>query len=137
MFMVALLVVWPPLLFLGIAMVTGWRRLAREHPRVAPGPGARRTHGSAAMGPLALGYNGCVIFIADDDHLHIGLVAPFGWMFHPMMSIPWAAVEFVDGGRRVGVMRRVRLRIGATRVWVPAKVVERELAVRAEIEGVE
>lgn len=122
-----------PASFYFASWMTGWARLARRHPGAPPLPGAVRNGGSLSMGSRLCNYNLIVRFASDDDHLHISLAPPFGLMSHPPISIPWAAVEFVEGGRRSLVLRRVELRVGAVRMWVPARVVEQETAVRREM----
>lgn len=114
-----------PLIIWGIGAFSGWRELARSFPRVPVGEGARRGHfGAVRFG--AGGYNGCVSWAADDDHLHLALWPVFAVFGHPPMSIPWSAIEF--GAARFGAVRVV---IDDRVHWVlPKAMVRDELALR-------
>lgn len=114
-----------------VGVFSGWRELARRFPTTPPppvGPGARRGRfGSIGFG--AGGYNGCVVWAADDEYLHLALWPVFAVAGHPPMSIPWSAVEF--GGRSFGAVR-VTIE-GRVRWRLPMAMVEGELAVRKAI----
>jgi hypothetical protein len=109
-----------------MSRLTGWKRLADTYPAQPPAPNARRVFGSAGFRALG-GYNNCVIWRADEEHLHIALMRPFQWMGHPPMSIPWAAVQFDPAQPRWGYKR---LSVDGIPIRAPAKVVETELALR-------
>jgi hypothetical protein len=91
-------------LFWALARIGGWRELARHHPGVSASAmrdgrwgwweGNRRNWWSLTSIRLRwfVGYNGCVLWRADDTYLHLRIMPPFN-IFHPPVSIPWSEVE--------------------------------------------
>ncbi|TVQ65206.1 MAG: hypothetical protein EA379_00265 [Phycisphaerales bacterium] len=112
--------------FFVLSRITGWRRLAARHPGVAPASGAKRGL-TSVMFPPCLGYNHCVLYAADDEHLHLRIMHPFS-LCHPPVSIPWAAMESVE--RVPSAFLGARVRVGDISFRIPRHVVRDELTLR-------
>jgi hypothetical protein len=111
--------------------VSGWSRLAGEFPAQPPAQGARGGLTSVGFHCLC-NYNNCVRWRADEDYLHLSLMPPFGWFYHPPISIPWVAVEIVDPRGRWGA---AKIRVLDIPIRVPKKMIEREVELRAALEA--
>ncbi|MCA9310075.1 MAG: hypothetical protein KDA21_02655 [Phycisphaerales bacterium] len=107
--------------------VTGWRVLARAYPSRPPGDILDRG-GPVSIGTMRLGgYNNCIMWVADEDFLHIRMMKIFS-AGHAPMSIPFAAMTFtVDRQSRY---IPVKLECGRT-LTLPRRLVRRELELRA------
>lgn len=116
-----------------LARMGGWRELAERYPgipaaemyaerwgwwqRPRAGQCRRRWWGITSIRlRWFAGYNGCILWRADDEYLHLRVVPPFN-IFHPPMSIPWAEMDVV----RVASWY-VRLRIADVPVLVARRV---------------
>jgi hypothetical protein len=109
--------------------IGGWGKLVKAFPARPPAPGARR--GICSLGfHTYTNYSGCVRWRADDEYLHLGLVPPLSLFFHPPMSIPWAAVEFVDTSPKRGM---IGVKVLDIPMRIPAKLLQDELALREAI----
>lgn len=107
-----ILALWFGIIF-AIATIGGWRRLAARYPGLTPShirrgtswwqPRARWRLTSIAVRYL-LAYNFCVLWRADDDHLHLRIAPPVN-IFHPPISIPWSEIEVVRIGRLIAHLR--------------------------------
>jgi hypothetical protein len=115
-------------LFWAIAHLGGWAALAREYPAHEPAPDADRGFGSLTIGRWC-NYNNCIRWRADDDYLHLSLLAPFS-SFHAPVSIPW-----VDATLTRRFFGRCTLKAGRYSLTVPARMVARELHTRALLAG--
>jgi hypothetical protein len=109
--------------------VGGWGRLVRAFPAHKPAPGARGGISSAGLHTWT-NYTGCVRWSSDEEYLHLGLIPPFSWFFHPPMSIPWAAVEFIDTTPNRGMMK---VKVLGIPMRLPPKVLKDELELREAI----
>jgi hypothetical protein len=112
--------------FLAMARLTGWKRLAAAYPARPPAQDARTGLGSAFFYTMG-NYNGCVRWHADDEYLHLALIRPFQWLGHPPMSVPWAAIEVDLTQSRDGYQQ---VYIDGIPVRLPFKAVEAELELR-------
>jgi len=107
---------------------SGWSRLARAFPARPPAPDARG--GLSSIGFYSwCNYNNCILWKSDAEHLHLSILPPFSWMYHPPMSIPWVAVEIIDAKGRWP-----KVRVMDTPIRLPRGMIERELQLRAELE---
>lgn len=113
-----------PLIMWVIARMSGWRSLAEKFPAAPPAADADRGFGSVLFSPMG-GYNNCIIWRADDDHLHLRVMVPFN-IFHKPISVPWAHVEIEPKGR----FGMATIRIDGRRYGVPPRSVAREIRVR-------
>lgn len=127
--LILFIVVWPPLLFLLIGMLTGWRWFARTYPAREPAADAAGSGVISVMLGIIGRYNNCVLWRIDDAHLHLRMLPVLAWMLHPPMSLPWGEMELVAQRGPWTVWR-----IDGRRLTLPRKVVERELAVREAME---
>jgi len=115
-----------------VARMSGWRSLAQRFPAQPPAPDADRGLGSLAFMTIG-GYNNCIFWRADDDHLHLRVMVPFN-MFHKPLSIPWAHIEIDNPGGRWGM---AAVRMDGRRYGVPSRAVAREATVRAAMAAME
>jgi hypothetical protein len=128
----ALLALWLPFM-LFLALFSGWWELSRVYPRQPPATGARRGAGSVLFGPL-FRYRHVVAWADDGDVLHLGL-PPIVGAFHPPMSIPWAAIEFDQGDRRVAGF--IPVKVERRRLFLSKAMVSRELEIRRQLAAAE
>ena len=120
-----------PAMFLIIAHLSGWRRLCRRYPAHEHTELARTRHGSMAMTSSWMRYNNCIRYTTDERFLHIRMMIPFGWLFHPPMSIPWERVELPERAKRPARFAWTRIGVGGVSIWLPGAVVADEIELRA------
>lgn len=121
---------WLTTFFL-LATLTGWQSLARRFPAVPPLEGAERGFGSLSIGAWG-NYNNCVRWASDENALHLRILPGFN-LFHAPISIPWGEVQTITPISR-GLRRGwVTLHIGPTKLTIPGRAAERELALRDRI----
>jgi len=89
LFPVLLLAVWAVVLSL-LALLGGWRELARCYPANLPFSGKRWWFQSGNM--RAVNYGGCLIIGANAEGLHLAVLFPFR-PGHPPIFIPWSQVS--------------------------------------------
>lgn len=117
--------------FYALATLTGWQTLARRFPAAPPLEGADRGIGSVSIGSCG-NYNNCIRWASDENALHLRILPGFN-LFHAPMSIPWSEVQSLTPVERGFRRGWVTLHIGATRLTVPGRAAQRELALRAQI----
>jgi hypothetical protein len=120
-----------PLTMWAISHWGGWQAFAKRFPSVPPAPDADRGFGSLSFSRLG-GYNNCILWRADDDHLHLRVMVPFN-TFHKPLSIPWAHIEIIKPKGEWGM---TVIRIDGRRYGIPPRAAARELRVRAVMAGV-
>ena len=121
----------PPVLWL-VFRLGGWTALTERYPaveRAAEAEGGKVT--SLGLKSRLNRLNNCVEWWADDGHLHLTVIPPFGKLTKPV-SIPWGEVVEIDAPRRYGF---VRIELPEMNLWVDRKLVARELAVREAMEA--
>lgn len=109
--------------------LTGWRQLATAYPAREPAEVIDKG-GPVSIGTMKIGgYNNCIMWQVDADHLHLRMMKLFS-AGHAPMSIPFAAMSFPPnkGGRYVPV----DLEIGR-RLTLPLRMVSREIELREQI----
>ncbi len=123
------------LLITGILRAAGWGRLVSAFPAVPPADGVvGKMADSLKIGGVSM--NNAIECAVDDNYLHLTPLMSFGRLCPPV-SIPWEHVTFPEGDTpKVGLLtgKRVHLVAQGVKMWVPAAIVERELAVRSAIE---
>ena len=126
----------PFLIFRGLVPVLagmmGWWTLQRLYPPHGfPPIDPKAPLATIALRKRFLGINNCIEAAADDDHLHLRI---FGLIGPPMMpiSIPWVAMTSITVPHRT--VAAIVLDQGP-RMWVPEKLVAREIALRMELES--
>lgn len=118
----------PVFLYL-LSWAGGWSRLARECPVRPRSPGTSGSFASVLLGRWC-GYNNCVGWHADAEHLHLTLPLILS-MWHPPLSIPWGRFENLEPAGRIGVKGKGWVAIIAgVRVTLPEKLVAQEITRR-------
>lgn len=94
-----------------LSHLSGWRNLAARYPAVRPEATSaplwwdpsrswRRTRWGVTSLAMRwnLSYNLCVLWRADEMHLHLRLLPPLS-MFHAPLSLPWQDMDVQQEGR--------------------------------------
>jgi hypothetical protein len=114
-----------------IARFGGWRELARRYPadtalrqeRWAWWEGRRGWWGLTSIRlRWFAGYNGCILWRADDEVLHLRIVPPFN-LFHPPLAIPWSEMEVEKVTRLY-----IRVRLGDVPLYLSRRIARPLLA---------
>lgn len=122
----------PCVLLMGImplfSRISGWDTLARRYPPTDDAfAGYRGPVTSIAIHRSWFNFNNCIEINADDDHLHIRMIALIG-KWDRAVSIPWEAVREITPAR----FGRTRLNlIDGPSLWAPNNYTRHELAVRS------
>lgn len=102
-----------------MAVLSGWRTLARRFPAVKAADGERFHFASAKMGRVAwfpVNYGGCLIVTVGPAGLSVSIYLPLRF-FCPEFFIPWTAVESVED-RSTALSRRTVVRIRGSSIWI-------------------
>ncbi|MEO5701231.1 MAG: hypothetical protein ABIS17_00980 [Casimicrobiaceae bacterium] len=102
-----------------VAVLSGWRLLARRFPVAGETEGERFHFASAKMGRVPwfpVNYGGCLILTVGRTGLSLSSYLPFRF-FCPAFFIPWAAVESAED-RSTALSRRTVVRIKGTSIWL-------------------
>jgi hypothetical protein len=117
--------------FWAISRLSGWASLAQEFPLQNPLPESDHGIGSLSFAPI-WGYNGCVLWRADDDYLHLRIMLPFN-LFHPPMSLPWTEVQISPGKWGTDTITIGKRRISVPRRWLKREQRNRELLAGTDV----
>lgn len=104
----------------------GMNRVQEQYPLLDPnifGKDAKVI--SIAVRQKWIGISNCIEALADDNHLHLRLALP-GPSGRLGVSIPWEAVTSIEAEKSIA---RIDI-IGVPPMWVPIKLVNREIEVR-------
>lgn len=99
-------------LFFGISRVSGWHLLAQRFRAEQPWQGVRWKWQSARFRRW-FGYNNCLVFGADSQHLSIAMVRFLGLPNHPPLLIPWSEIEVETKKMFFGQSEMATLRLGS------------------------
>ncbi|MEP7206625.1 MAG: hypothetical protein ABI920_06785 [Casimicrobiaceae bacterium] len=102
-----------------VAVLSGWRVLARRFPVVGEAEGERFHFASAKMGRVPwfpVNFGGCLILTVGRGGLSLSSYLPFRF-FCPAFFLPWAAVESVED-RSTALSRRTMVRIKGSPIWL-------------------
>jgi hypothetical protein len=101
-----------------LAILSGWRTLAKRFPPVTQVDGERFHFASAKMGLVSwfpVNYGGCLIITVGRTGLSVSIYLPFRYLC-PEFFVPWSAVESVEE-RSSALSRRTVVRIRGSSVW--------------------
>ena len=102
-----------------LAVVSGWRTLAKRFPAKTQVDGERYYFASAKMGLVSwfpVNYGACLTITVGRNGLAMSIFVPFGFLC-PALFIPWAEVESVEE-RSTALSRRTLVRIRGSSVWL-------------------
>ena len=129
---IAASVAWPFLLIWLMSYITGWRDMAARFPAQPQGDIASKGLTSLILRGVGR-FNNCILWRADDTHLHLRMTPPFNLGYAPV-SIPWSAVTDVYptvGSKRFATVRCDGLTFQIGRAAVASELAARE-ALRSE-----